>query len=443
MSGKRLYNPAVDFQDDAVALENSRPPVLLWIVYGLLVAGILSAILWTCVCKMDRVVTAEGKLVTVRPNIVLKPLERVVIRKVDVRIGEFVKKDQILITFDPTFSHADMERLQLQYDSYHMHALRLRAELAGREFLQEGRTDDRNYERQRVIFLERRRYFNEKNIFYNENIKRLDVILATRKKNLVKQRERLSALVRLEEMFDELHKKQAASLKDLIEMQIQRMQLEGDSDSLEGKIAESEHDSLSACSEKNSFLNQWREDIAKELVQVEREMESVEQQLSKAKRTVALTELRSPCDAIVHEISAFQEGSAVREAEALITLVPLGVDIEARVNVDPRDIGKIALRNIAKIKLDAFPFQRYGTLTGIVRTISEDTIQEPDTASRESKSYYHVQLSVSGRLAPRAENYRLVPGMRVTAEIKIGKRRIIEYLIDPLIKALDESLNEP
>lgn len=83
------------------------------------------------------------------------------------------------------------------------------------------------------------------------------------------------------------------------------------------------------------------------------------------------------------------------------------------------------------------------TLTGIVRTISEDTIQEPDAAGRESKSYYHVQLSVSGRLAPRVGNYRLVPGMRVTAEIKIGKRRIIEYLIDPLIKALDESLNEP
>ena len=132
----------------------------------------------------------------------------------------------------------------------------------------------------------------------------------------------------------------------------------------------------------------------------------------------------------------------VREAEAVITLVPLGVDVEATVNVDPKDIGWIRGGELARVKLGAYPFQRYGTLDGKVRTISEDTFSE-STALGGNRSWYHVQLGLSGRLLPRAGNYRLVPGMQVMAEIKVGKRRIIEYLTDPLIKALDESCKEP
>ena len=127
----------------------------------------------------------------------------------------------------------------------------------------------------------------------------------------------------------------------------------------------------------------------------------------------------------------------------MITLVPLGVDIEAVVNVDPKDIGWLKVGNEAKVKLDAYPFQRYGTLNGKLRTISEDTFSEQQGALGGSRSFYHVQLALSGRLLPRAGEYRLVPGMQVTAEIKVGRRRIIEYLTDPLIKALDESFKEP
>jgi len=444
MRKKRIYPAALDYQSDALTLENSQPPFILWVVYIILVVVIITFIGWACVFKVDRVVTAHGKLVTERPNIVLKPLERIVVKEVNVKVGQIVKKNQLLITFDPTFSHADSERLQLLQDSYNCHAERLRAELHGQKFADiPAVAENRNFVRQQVIFNERQRFFGEKIVFYDENIKRLESILATRKLNCEKQRERMDALIKLESMYQDLHKKHATSLKDLLELKIQRIEFEGSLDTLEGQVTESEHELLSARSEKNSFLNQWKEDIAKELVEVEREIESVTQQLNKAQRSISLTELRAPCDAVIHEIAAYQEGSAVREAEALITLVPIDVAIEAQVNVDPRNIGKIKPADKAKIKLEAFPFQRYGTLSGCVRTISEDTMQQQSADGLRQQSYYQVKLTLSGKLSDRAKNYRLIPGMQVTAEIKVGERRVIEYLIDPLIKALDESLNEP
>ena len=442
MKNDVIVPQARDFQEDAVALEYARPSWLAGSVYAFIVIGIALATAWAFVFEVDRVVAAEGRLVTVCPNVVMKPLERIVIKKICVRVGEIVSKDQVLIELDPEFSKADEERLRLQSESFSIHAKRLRAELLGESF-EKPAVETEDYWQQRVIFDERGRFYREKIVFYNENIARLEAILSTRRKNLAKQTERLDALVKLEGLYEKAYERHGIALKDLIELRIQRMEFEGSQDTMEGQIAESEHDLLSAKAEKNTFLNQWREDIAKELVDVERELDSVQQQLLKARRSMALTELKAPCDAMVHEIAAYQEGSAVREAEAVITLVPLGVDIEAMVNVDPKDIGWLRGGTDAKVKLGAYPFQRYGTLDGKLRTISEDTFSEQQGALGGNRNFYHVQLALSGRLLPRAGDYRLVPGMQVTAEIKVGRRRIIEYLTDPLIKALDESFKEP
>lgn len=115
---KKIYNKVADLQDDAIVLENSNPPILLWCVYIFLTIGICIAVIGTCVFEVDKVVTAEGKLETLRPNIVLKPFDRVVIKQVHVRVGDVVKKDQLLFSFDPTFSLAELQRLEQQYRSY-------------------------------------------------------------------------------------------------------------------------------------------------------------------------------------------------------------------------------------------------------------------------------------------------------------------------------------
>ena len=95
--------------------------------------------------------------------------------------------------------------------------------------------------------------------------------------------------------------------------------------------------------------------------------------------------------------------------------------------------------------MTAYPFQKYDTLNGVVRNISEDTFTQQGRSADigQSPTYYRARIAISGKLRNQPEKFRLIPGMEATAEIKAGRRRIIEYLIYPLIKALDETAREP
>ena len=100
-----------------------------------------------------------------------------------------------------------------------------------------------------------------------------------------------------------------------------------------------------------------------------------------------------------------------------------------------------------RVKLNAFPFQKHGTLEGKVRNISEDTLQRQQAPTQDpeitSASYYRARISYSGKLRGVKDDFRLIPGMEASAEIKTGRRRVIEYIIYPLIKAFDEAAREP
>ena len=219
------------------------------------------------------------------------------------------------------------------------------------------------------------------------------------------------------------------------------MEMEASIDELKNSLLELKHQRESTLSSKQTFIQEWRNNISEELVKVERELTSTQKDYDKVKQLIEYVELRAPCDSVVHEIAAFSVGSAVREAEALITLIPLVGNIELEAEIQPQDIGKVEIGSDVRIKLNAYPFQKFGTLNGKVRNISENTLQKQQ--SQIPVSYYRARIVVSGHLDHVKKNFRLIPGMEAQAEIKTGKRRIIEYLIYPLIKALDESIREP
>ena len=177
------------------------------------------------------------------------------------------------------------------------------------------------------------------------------------------------------------------------------------------------------------------------MVTVDRNLSSIRKGYDKQARLLEYVHLRAPCNAIVHEVAPFSPGSAVREAESLITLIPLEGDIELEAELRPEDIGKVKPGAQAKVKLTAWPFQKHGTLNGVVRNISEDTLEK--NMGGTQVSYYRVRLTISGKLRGVKDNFRLIPGMETQCEIKCGRRRVIEYVLYPLIKALDETAREP
>ncbi|MFA6659472.1 MAG: HlyD family type I secretion periplasmic adaptor subunit [Victivallaceae bacterium] len=439
----KLTTETIQFQPDAIELKNARLPLWarLCVFLPLLILG--GAIAWAYLGKVDVIVQAGGKLITDKQVIIMKPLERSVIKKIHVIIGEVVRPNQELITFDPAINQAEAERLRNELQTLSAKFDRLKAEFENKPYI--SAVDDIFHRWQLTIYKQRNEYYREKINYYEEAVKQIDASRKSREDSLVKQRERLEAVRRIEQMFVQMREKQATSLKELLEISIARMEMERAVDELENSLLELSHQRGSTTATKNSFIQEWLNGIAEELVKTDRDLMSARKEYEKIEQLISYVCLRSPCEAVVHEIAAFSPGSAVREAEALITLVPLDGKIELEAEIRPQDIGKVGIGSEVRIKLNAYPFQKHGTLEGVVRNISEDTLQKNQQSGERSGSttYYRARISVSGKLKDLNRNFRMIPGMEAQAEIKTGQRKIIEYIIYPLIKALDETAREP
>ena len=428
----------VEFLPDALEIKNQRLPFAIklgvWFPFFILVI----AIIWSIWAKTDVVIQGAGQLKTDSPTIVMKPLERTVIEKIHVKIGNVVKKNDILITFDPTFNKAEAERLRNEIKALEAQVARLRAEFQEKSYT----GGSEQFEQwQLAIYRQREKYYKERMTYFKEALLQIEAAKKTKQDSLVKQKERLAAVKELETLFRKLHEKNAASLKELIQMSISRMEMEANVDLIANDLLELEHRKGAIVAEKNSFIQEWRNKLSEDMVTVDRNLTSLRKEYDKVAQLVEYIYLKAPCNAVVHEIAAFSPGSAVREAEALITLIPIDDNLELEAEIRPQDIGKVKPGATARIKLTAYPFQRYGTLTGTVRNISEDTLEK--SAANQSVKYYRARISVSGKLHGVEENFRLIPGMEAQCEIKCDRRRVIEYILHPLIKALDETAREP
>jgi HlyD family secretion protein len=154
--------------------------------------------------------------------------------------------------------------------------------------------------------------------------------------------------------------------------------------------------------------------------------------------------LEAPADAIVLDVAQRSVGSVMKEAEPLYTLVPLNSPLEAEVLVEGRDIGQVKTASLTRVKLEAWPFQKHGTLEGQVRTLSEDVFSPDPKKEGEARPHYKARIKLtSAELRNVPDHFRLIPGMAVTAEIKIGDRSVISYFLYPLLRGLDESIREP
>lgn len=438
MSKEKLPNEIIDFQPDALEIKNSRLPLPIRICVWMPFVLMILAIFWACWAEVDVVVQGSGKLVTDLPTIVMKPLERSVIKKVNVKIGDVVKKGDIMIIFDPEINQSEAERLTNEKEALSAQFARLKAEFVNKPYY----GGSKQFEKwQLAIYKQRETYYTERMKYFQEALSQIETLRKSKEVALKSQKERVAEMEKLYNMFWELYHKQAASLKERIQITISYIEMKSAVDQLEHELLEIKHRKGTTEAERNSFIQEWRNSIAENMVTVERNLTAATKEYAKVKNLIEYVYLRAPCDAVVHEIASFSPGSAVREAEALITLIPLGEEMELEAEIRPQDIGKVTTGAAARVKLSAFPFQKHGTLKGTVRNISENTLQKEGPG--QAVPYYRVRLKVDGKLEKVKENFRLIPGMEAQCEIKCGRRKVIEFVIYPLIKALDETAREP
>ncbi len=434
----------IEFLPDADAIERGPLPRSVRLTLHLLLGAFVTFIIWASVSPLEKIVVAKGRLVNPQPNIVVQPLDTSIIQSIAVRPGQVVRKGQLLATLDPTFTGADETQLRNRLQSLDTQTAGLRSELAGQRAAGSAHTGDADTQLQAQLAGERQANYEAQKTKMDQNIARLVASLETNQRDQAIVAQRVKALREVEAMQEQLMAEQFGAKMHLLEARDRRLEVERDMTLQRNRAIEMTSELAAARAERAAFERSWRQKAMEDLLAASRDRDGVKEQLAKADKRHQMVQLVAPADGVVLEIAKLSVGSIVREAETLFTLVPLGAQLEAEVQIDSLDIGYIKTGADVHLKVDAFNFQQHGMLEGKVRTISQDAFRR-DTPNQGQglDAYYLARIPYTGQLRKLAPGTALLPGMTLSAEIVVGHRTVMSYLIYPLTRALDESIREP
>jgi HlyD family secretion protein len=443
---KRERDRAInEFQSDAVEIEQRPPPRVARMTLYSVLALIAVAVGWASLSDVDMIVAAQGKLITNSPNLVVQPLETSVIREMHVRVGDRVNRGDILATLDPTFSQADLDSLRTRKLVFEATIARLTAEIGGTDY--EPASDASAEEiLQRGIFLQRKSAVDAQTRNYDAQIGSAIANLKTAEDEEKVLVQRLDTLKSIEAMRSLLMDKEVGSRLNFLLSRDARLEVESNLARIRGNIADYVHRVEKSRADQSVFVQDTRRTAYQDLADNTAKRDAAAEELKKAELRRQLIVLKAPADAVVLDIANRTVGSVVREAETLFTLVPRDVPLQAEVNVEGKDIGRVTVGEAARIKFDAFPFQKYGTGSGAVRVVSQDAFApDPRTEAshRPAAPYYRVLIDLTDAHLRLPQEVPLMPGMAITAELKVGHRSVISYFLYPLLRGLDEAIREP
>jgi hemolysin D len=447
-----VLHEAVPFESDIDALVDEPPPRWMRTATHLVAALLLTMTVISSVTRIETVVRASGHLIADRPTILLQPMERSIIREVKVKTGDIVTKGQVLATLDPTFSKADLESLTAQKSALAARIRRLEAELNGTKLLVEDGADA-DMKLQANLYRERQAQYTARLRGFDEEIERNSASLRTLQDETAALQRQIAVARNVEKIRGNLLEEQLGSKLQYLEAQNSSIRAEREYQAALNRATELRHEIEVKRAARESFGNEWRGELIEQLARDRSELGRVKDGLAKATRLGDFMAVTAPEDGVVLDVAMRSAGSVVREAEPLISLLPANAALIADVLVASDDVGYMRPGDKVAVKVDAFPYQRHGMLRGRVRSISERTFAAGSVPSQEEMapptsrpvgSFHRVQVELTKTTLDKLpEGVRLIPGMTVTAEVEVGQRTVITYLLYPIIRGLDESIREP
>ena len=408
--------------------------MFLWVVMAFLAVAGLGLFL----VEVDVVVSARGKIVPLGDVKTLQPLETGVVSGIRVKEGDYVAQGATLLEVDPALDTADLEGKEKNLQFSRAAAQRIDAVLAGRAFLPDGgtepepaRTQRRLYETQAALY---RSTLGEK----EKALREAEASL----KGLTEERGRLEGVHRI--VAEEERRQQSLAAIGALaenrwrEKMKERLQVEKELEQKRGQVEEMTWRVQRVRDEMETFRHSFREKLLAELsgnIQGRNILESEVNGIHFRRQKRRIT---APVSGTVHQLHVKTVGGVVTPAQPLVSLVPENTPIVADVLVANRDIGYVRQGQRCVVKVDTYDFQKYGTVEGAVETVSPFNVENKE----KTNDGYPVFVSLAAMELKAGDGgvFPLRPGMAVTAEINVGKRRVIEFFLFPIIKYLDEGL---
>jgi HlyD family secretion protein len=430
-----------DFRPAIVRLQETPPHPLGRRVLWTTLAFLAALVLWSAFGRLDIVAVAEGKLVPDTYVKIVQPADAGVVKEILVREGELVKAGQVLMRMDTTLSDSDLKALTIEYQNKRIALRRIDAQLENAPFTH--RAD------------EPAELFTQVLAQYTANRQAYENALAQERALLEKARHDLASAeaIRLklvqvlphyreqEAAFEKLTRDGFAGRLMYTDKQRERIEKEQDLKAQKAVIASARATIAQQEMKIAQITADYRRILQTERVEVAAQAEKVAQELAKQTHRSEYLELRAPQDGVVKDLATHTVGTVTSPGTILMTLVPKDEPLRAEVWVKNDDIGFVRERQAVKVKLAAFTFQKYGMLEGEVLQVGADAAGEPPKGT-EALAYRTLVNLKTQVLEAEGQKHRLSPGMQVSAEIHLGTRTVLEYLLSPVSKAFQEAARE-
>jgi hemolysin D len=440
---------ALDFAPDLLAIQESPPEKLPRAV--LLTVAVLFGILllWAVFGRLDIIASSEGRLVPQTYLKIVQPADAGIVLDILVKEGQAVQAGQVLMRLDPKLAQADLHTLQDDAATKALTLRRIDAELKSGVFLQQKGDPPELYTQILAQFTARQRAYRDAVAQETETLnKARNELLAaqqirrklTETLPIVQQQAAAQARLAKEGFLSELAAKDKE--RERIEREQDVKAQEATVAALQNLIAQSEMKIAQIRSNYESQLRNERVEVASASTRAEGE-------LTKQRYRAGLLELKAPQAGIVKDLATHTHGTVVSPGTILMTLVPQNEPLTAEVQIKNEDVGFVSVGQTVRVKLAAYPFQKYGMVEGEVEHVGADANSQPQQdgdrkADAPPGMTYKalVKLKEQVLTSARGESLRLAPGMQVTAEIHQGNRSVMEYLLSPVQRVVGEAGRE-
>jgi hemolysin D len=441
-----------DFAPAILRLQEVPPSPLPRLVLGFLLALVVVAVAWSSVGRLDIIAVAPGRIVPQSYLQIVQPAEAGIVKELLVREGDVVEAGQVLARMDMRFSEAERQSLRNELAHRALQLRRIDAELSGQPLAARPGDPPVLFGQVDAQHRARRQAYLDALATERTTLAKAEQDLRAAREVEAKLRRQLPIYHEHEQAFDRLTREGYAGRMLYLEKQRDRIEKEQDLKAQAFTI-----ESLGATIEQGrnriaQLQSNYRQALQNERVETEALYAKLQQDWNRHVARHELLELRAPQDGTVKDIATHTLGSVLQPGTVLMTLVPINDPMQAEVWVAHDDAGFVTTGRPARVKVATYPFQKYGMLDGSVLRVSPDAgdAADPRGSGRAGAADavqpgpgYRALVSLSTPfLEVQGKRYPLQPGMQVTAEINLGTRTVLEYVLSPVQRTLHEAGRE-
>lgn len=401
------------------------------------------ALLWSILGQLDIVAVAQGRIVVSDRTKLIQPLETASVKAIHVKDGDRVQAGQLLIELDSTQQGADANRVAQERGSTLSERLRTQALLTaltrgGAPSMDTAELSAAERPAAQAQLLAEWADIQAKLAKLAAERQRREAERITAEQVIAKLSSTLPLAQAREKDYEGLAQQGFIAGHATQDRQRERIELERDLATARARLSETQ----AAVAEASQLAISYRAELLRSLQERQATASLKTAQLgeeaTKADQRQTLTRLTAPVAGTVQQLAVHTPGGVVTPAQALLVIVPDNAEVTAEVQLENKDIGFVKVGQEAEVKLETFPFTRYGTVKATVKRISADAIQDADRGAT-----FVAILELENKLMLVGGNaVNLGPGLILKAEIKTGRRRALEFLSSPIFQKLDQSFGE-